>query len=360
MAIPALQAAGAVVAGRNMLPRALAAAAVALLALLMLIVAPLALLSDVGGSGPSSTPTGIPRAFVAIYRESARTFELNWLVLASVHKHETGFSTHPTTYRGVNFAGCCAGPFQFNITNGPPSTWDSHKGAYQRGSRPARYPHPSSPHPSVYDDFDAGMAAGSLLHANGADATLGQRTWDAVRAYNGAGPVAVAYADDVLTQARAWAQAATPPADEAPGATGAPMVWPVRGPVSSPFCERRSWEACHPGIDIAVPSGTTILAAERGRVSLMQPTASSGGYGNFTCLQHTAGVSTCYAHQARILVRLGQLVARGQPIGTSGCTGRCYGAHLHFEVRLDDRVVCPARYLAAAPATMCAPGTPGR
>lgn len=360
MAVPVLQAVGAAVAGRNLLPSALAATALALLALLMLIVAPLALLSSGGGSGPVSAPAGIPAAFVPVYRESARVFDLNWLVLASVHKHETGFSTHPTTYQGVNFAGCCAGPFQFNITNGPPSTWDSHKSAHQRGSRPARYPHPRRPHPSVYDDFDAAMAAGSLLQANGATTALGQRTWNAVRAYNGAGPIAVAYADNVLTQARAWAQAAASTLDAAPGASGAPMVWPVRGPVSSPFCERRSWEACHPGIDIAVPTGTQILAADRGRVSLIQSTASSGGYGNFTCLQHSAGVSTCYAHQARILVRPGQLVGRGQPIGISDCTGRCYGSHLHFEVRLDDRVVCPARYLAAAPRSMCAPGALGR
>ena len=190
MPAPALQAAGAAIAARGLLPRAIALAALAPLALLMLIVAPLVLLSSVGGSGPTSTPGGIPAAYVPIYRESARAFDLNWLVLASVHKHETGFSTHPTTYEGVNFAGCCAGPFQFNITNGPPSTWDSHKRAYHAGARPASYPHPQAPHPSVYDDFDAGMAAGSLLRANGADRTLGSRTWNAVRAYNGAGPVA--------------------------------------------------------------------------------------------------------------------------------------------------------------------------
>ncbi len=357
MAVPVLQLAGAAIAGRSLLPRALAVVAIALLALVLLIVAPLALLSSFGGSGPGSTPGGIPAAYVPIYRESARAFDLNWLVLASVHKHETGFSRHPTTYRGVNFAGCCAGPFQFNITNGPPSTWDSHKSAYRAGTRPGSYPHPQAPHPSVYDDFDAGMAAGSLLRANGGDGTLGQRTWNAVRAYNGAGPVAVAYADDVLAQARVWAQTAA--ATPAAGTTGAAFAWPVRGPVSSPFCERRSWEACHPGIDIAVPTGTPILAAETGRVTTVQHTARSGGYGNFTCLQHRGGVSTCYAHQQRIIVTLGQLVARGQPIGTSDCTGRCYGSHLHFEVRIDGRMVCPARYLAAPTPSMCAKGSPG-
>ena len=122
-------------------------------------------------------------------------------------------------------------------------------------------------------------------------------------------------------------------------------MWPVRGPVTSPFCERRAWEACHPGIDIGVPTGTPILAAAAGRVSVVQPSGSSGGYGNFTCLQHTSALTTCYAHQQRFLVRVGEVVGRGQPIGISDCTGRCYGSHLHFEVRLDGRVVCPARYL---------------
>jgi hypothetical protein len=358
MPAPATVAAGIALGGRSRLPRALALAAVALLGLLLLIVAPLALLGSLGGSGPTVAPSGIPQAYLAVYREPARVFGLDWLVLASVHDQETGFSTNPATYDGLNAAGCCAGPFQLNVTNGPPSTWASQRDAFRRGRRPERYPHPQAPHPSVYDDFDAAMAAASLLHANGADAALGARTWNAVRAYNGSGPLAAAYADAVMGRARAWEEESVS-ADGAVGSTGAAMEWPVRGPVTSPFCERRPWEACHPGIDIAVPSGTAILAAAAGRVALVQNTGASGGYGNFSCLEHSAAISSCYAHQARILVRLGQLVARGQQIGLSDCTGRCYGPHLHFEVRLDGQPVCPARYLGAATAALCAPGSPG-
>ena len=133
----------------------------------------------------------------------------------------------------------------------------------------------------------------------------------------------------------------------------------MRGPVVSPFCERRAWEACHPGIDIAVRSGTPILAAADGRVSLVQPAADSGGYGNFTCVAHASSITSCYAHQERILVHVGQLVQRGRLIGVSDCTGRCYGPHLHFEVRLGDHVVCPAPYLGVPSSTICAPGSPG-
>ncbi len=120
------------------------------------------------------------------------------------------------------------------------------------------------------------------------------------------------------------------------------MIWPVNGPITSQFCERRAWEACHPGIDIGVPSGTPIRAALGGRVALAGPT---GGYGNYTCLQHSASLSTCYAHQSSIGVSVGQQVSKGQVIGISGCTGLCFGPHLHFEVRINGAVTNPLNYL---------------
>src|SRR4051812_9737575 len=69
------------------------------------------------------------------------------------------------------------------------------------------------------------------------------------------------------------------------------MIWPVNGPITSPFCERRAWEACHPGIDIGVPTGTPIRAAAGGKVTLMQSVGASGGYGNYTCVSHSATLS---------------------------------------------------------------------
>jgi murein DD-endopeptidase MepM/ murein hydrolase activator NlpD len=123
------------------------------------------------------------------------------------------------------------------------------------------------------------------------------------------------------------------------------MIWPVNGPITSPFCERRAWESCHPGVDIGVPGGTPIRAAAAGRVALQQSEASSGGYGNFTCIQHTGSLSTCYAHQSRFAVSMGQSVSQGQVIGYVGCTGRCFGDHLHFEVRINGSVTNPLNYL---------------
>jgi murein DD-endopeptidase MepM/ murein hydrolase activator NlpD len=128
-----------------------------------------------------------------------------------------------------------------------------------------------------------------------------------------------------------------------PGSGG--LIWPVNGPITSPFCESRAWESCHPGIDIGVPTGTPIRAAASGKVVLLQGEGASGGYGNFTCLQHTASMSTCYAHQRNFAVSMGQSVKQGQVIGYSDCTGRCFGPHLHFEVRINGSVVNPMNYL---------------
>jgi murein DD-endopeptidase MepM/ murein hydrolase activator NlpD len=124
--------------------------------------------------------------------------------------------------------------------------------------------------------------------------------------------------------------------------SGGPMIWPVSGPITSGFCERRSYEACHPGIDIAVPTGTPIRAAEGGRVAIA---GWVGGYGNYTCIQHSASLSSCYGHQSSIQVSVGQSVSQGQVIGLSGSTGNSTGPHLHFEVRINGSVVNPMNYL---------------
>ncbi|MGN6189276.1 MAG: murein hydrolase activator EnvC family protein [Conexibacter sp.] len=123
---------------------------------------------------------------------------------------------------------------------------------------------------------------------------------------------------------------------------GGRFIWPVNGPITSPFCERRAWEACHPGIDIGVPSGTPIRAAGTGTVVIA---GWVSGYGNYTCIDHGGGISTCYGHQSVIRVSVGQHVTQGQVIGLSGCTGLCFGAHLHFEVRINGAVTNPVNYL---------------
>jgi murein DD-endopeptidase MepM/ murein hydrolase activator NlpD len=118
------------------------------------------------------------------------------------------------------------------------------------------------------------------------------------------------------------------------------LGWPVNGPVVSPFGMR--WGRLHAGIDIAVPSGTPIHAADGGRVILM---GWVGGYGNYTCIQHTGSLSSCYAHQSSFATSNGASVSQGQVIGYVGCTGHCFGDHLHFETRVNGAPVDPMGYL---------------
>jgi murein DD-endopeptidase MepM/ murein hydrolase activator NlpD len=118
------------------------------------------------------------------------------------------------------------------------------------------------------------------------------------------------------------------------------LVWPVNGPVVSPFGMR--WGRLHAGVDIAVGSGTPIRAADSGRVVLM---GWVGGYGNYTCVQHTGSLSTCYAHQSSFATSNGASVGQGQVIGYVGCTGHCFGDHLHFETRVGGSPVDPMGYL---------------
>jgi murein DD-endopeptidase MepM/ murein hydrolase activator NlpD len=120
------------------------------------------------------------------------------------------------------------------------------------------------------------------------------------------------------------------------------FIWPVDGPVVSGFGYR--WGRMHEGIDIAVPAGTPIRAADAGTVVLVQSEAESGGYGNFTCLDHGGGLQTCYAHQSSFAITSGS-VSQGDVIGYVGCTGHCFGDHLHFEVRVNGVPTDPLGYL---------------
>jgi len=118
------------------------------------------------------------------------------------------------------------------------------------------------------------------------------------------------------------------------------LIWPVSGPITSPFGWR--WGRMHQGIDIGVGYGTPIHAAAAGTVIYC---GWETGYGNLVVIDNGDNLSTAYAHQERIAVSCGQQVAQGQVIGYVGCTGHCFGPHLHFEVRIGGNPVDPLGYL---------------
>jgi murein DD-endopeptidase MepM/ murein hydrolase activator NlpD len=122
--------------------------------------------------------------------------------------------------------------------------------------------------------------------------------------------------------------------------SNAGLIWPVSGPITSPFGWR--WGRMHQGIDIGVGYGTPIHAAAAGTVIYC---GWEEGYGNFVVLDHGGNLATAYGHQSAIAVTCGQHVDQGQVIGYVGCTGHCTGPHLHFEVRVDGNPVDPMGYL---------------
>ncbi|HEY2217068.1 MAG TPA: hypothetical protein VGH21_06205, partial [Solirubrobacteraceae bacterium] len=144
--------------------------------------------------------------FYPIYAVAQRTFGVNWLLIASIHRQESAFSTAPDTYTGLNFAGCCGGPMQFNVTNGPVTTWQLVSDSFRYGERPATYDHATLKHPSIYDDFDAIMGAAHLLSADGATGALDAGAWGAAYDYYGHDATGVTYADQVLARAIGWSQ----------------------------------------------------------------------------------------------------------------------------------------------------------
>ncbi len=132
----------------------------------------------------------------------------------------------------------------------------------------------------------------------------------------------------------AYSQAST---DSSPSASG--FIWPVGGPVVSPFGWR--WGRMHEGVDIAAGYGSPIAAAASGTVIYA---GWMGGYGNLIIIDHGGGIATAYAHQSSFAVGGGS-VSQGQTIGYVGCTGHCFGPHLHFEVRVNGSAVDPLGYL---------------
>lgn len=392
-----------------------------LLALFLLVLLPFFVISQalgglndfVFGDGSTVCPspqllekaTGIPAAYLPIYCVAGNQYKVNPYLLASIHKQETGFSTHPTTPAGVNSSGCCAGPMQFNLRAG---TWDSHKNAFHPvleahadkrlgdaeqidAAREEFRPYPLDRREltscrdvrpevgCVYDDFDAISAAAHKLAADGANRDLtSDGTHNAVCAYIGS-PVTVGpdgarscvevdsctgsinqYCE-VIDRAVDWELAAlslmpdgrpggVAPVGSAP--SGGRLAWPTPPQyrsVSSDFGWRthpiHGGRRLHTGIDISpLPNGTPITAAESGTVThACENEPPCSGYGNFVCVEHNPGLSTCYAHLESFSAKIKEAFERGKPgevrvgrgevIGLSDSTGSSTGPHLHFEVR---------------------------
>ncbi len=120
-----------------------------------------------------------------------------------------------------------------------------------------------------------------------------------------------------------------PPEEEKPSSEKISMIWPLHGRKTSDFGPRG--KSVHQGIDLAAPKGTPVLASASGRV--VYSGNGMKGYGKVVVIKHVNDLSTVYAHNSSLLVRMGDSVEQGQTIAKVGATGRATGPHLHFEIR---------------------------
>jgi murein DD-endopeptidase MepM/ murein hydrolase activator NlpD len=130
--------------------------------------------------------------------------------------------------------------------------------------------------------------------------------------------------------------------------SGGIMQWPCPAStrITSKFGYRihpvTKTKKLHTGLDIGVPTGSSIVAANSGTVI---KAAWNNSYGYMVMVDHGGGIVTLYAHNSRLLVSAGQKVERGQQIALSGNTGVSTGPHLHFEVRVNGEYKDPQAYL---------------
>jgi len=127
---------------------------------------------------------------------------------------------------------------------------------------------------------------------------------------------------------------------------GETFIWPVRGPISSPFGYRinpfSGNRVFHSAIDIVVNRGTSIKATREGKVA---DTGYNAVFGNYVIIQHADGYQSLYAHLDTVLCRKGVNVIQGEVIGRSGNTGQSTGPHLHFSIFHNGQAVDPRKYL---------------
>ncbi len=137
-------------------------------------------------------------------------------------------------------------------------------------------------------------------------------------------------------------------------ASSSPYSWLVTHPlpdlkrVSSDFGGRTMGGRAenHSGLDMSAPSGTPIYATGPGIVT---KSGWGTGYGQYVEINHGNGYLTRYAHASRLIAKVGERVKAGEHIANVGCTGRCTGPHLHYEVVKDGQRKNPSTYLAMLP-----------
>lgn len=191
-----------------------------------------------------------------------------------------------------------------------------------------------------------------LARLNAQSTQLAQQVTDMLQQQQDA--IIAAAMQAVWTQVQLWAQSngVGQIAMSAGHSTQYRFIWPEpQAQISQPFGPSTFWfeppygryPHFHTGIDLVEPFGSPVYAADDGVVALVG--SSSSGYGNYVVIAHSGGLDTLYGHLATALVKVGQQVTQGTPVGLEGSTGNSTGAHLHFELRINQTPINPAPYL---------------
>jgi murein DD-endopeptidase MepM/ murein hydrolase activator NlpD len=129
-------------------------------------------------------------------------------------------------------------------------------------------------------------------------------------------------------------------------AAATPSIWPAHGWLTSRVGSRpdpiTGDKDFHQGLDISADQGSQVYATADG---VVMHAAAEGGYGNLIVLDHGYGLETRYGHLSRYNVKPGEKVKRGDVVGFVGSTGRATGSHLHYEVRVNGRLLNPLQLL---------------
>jgi murein DD-endopeptidase MepM/ murein hydrolase activator NlpD len=197
---------------------------------------------------------------------------------------------------------------------------------------------------------------GELYLLNRQSAQLAQQVTDMLQQQQDA--IIAAAMQAVWTQVQLWSQSNN--VGQIPTSAGHSttyrFIWPEpQAQISQPFGPSTlalepaygGYPHFHTGIDLVEPFGSPIFAADDGVVALVG--ISSSGYGNYVVIAHSGGLDTLYGHLSTGLVKVGQAVTQGQPVGLEGSTGNSTGPHLHFELRINQKPVNPTPYLPPGP-----------
>lgn len=129
-------------------------------------------------------------------------------------------------------------------------------------------------------------------------------------------------------------------------AAATPSIWPTHGWLTSSMGNRadpiNGEKDFHPGLDISADKGDAVYSTADGKIV---NASAAGNYGNLVIVDHGYGIETRYGHLSAFKVKVGQSVKRGDLLGLVGATGRATGAHLHYEVRANGRILNPLQLL---------------